>query len=91
MIEVPSFLVDELCASASGRTGVVENATDLLIDPPTGLRVVNEVDQLAAFEWAACQTSQGVRRVLAGLRPGHDRTGGRSAARAGTACRCRAT
>ena len=48
----------------------MESATDLLIDPATGLRVVNELDQLAAFEWAACQTSYGVRRVLTGLRPG---------------------
>ena len=69
VIEVPAFLADAL-RRAAGSTGVVENATDLLIDPAVGLRVVNEVDQLAAFEWAACQTSQGVRRVLAGLRPG---------------------
>ena len=48
----------------------MENATDLLIDPADGLRVINEVEQLAAFEWAACQTSSGVRRVLTGLRPG---------------------
>src|SRR5262245_9506344 len=68
VIEAPAFLVDELRRSATG--GLVENATDLLIDPANGLRVVNEVDQLAAFEWAACQTSQGVRRVLTGLRPG---------------------
>ena len=46
---------------------MVENATDLLIDAADGLRVINEVDQLAAFEWAACQTSNGVRRLLAGL------------------------
>ncbi len=69
VMEIPSFLVDAL-RDASGRTGVVENAADLLIDPSVGLRVVNEVDQFAAFEWAACQTSQGVRRVLAGLNPG---------------------
>jgi hypothetical protein len=69
VIEVPAFLVDAL-RQAAGSTGLVENATDLLIDPAVGLRVVNEVDQLAAFEWAACQTSQAVRRVLAGLRPG---------------------
>ena len=36
----------------------------------TGLRVINEVEQLAAFEWAACQTSSSVRRVLTGLQPG---------------------
>ncbi len=46
------------------------NATGLLIAAADGLRVVNEVDQLAAFEYAACHTSQGVRRLLFGLRPG---------------------
>ena len=68
-IELPAFLVDEL-RHAVGASGLVESATDLLIDPATGLRVVNELDQLAAFEWAACQTSYGVRRVLTGLAPG---------------------
>jgi hypothetical protein len=68
-IEAPAFLVDEL-RDATGPGGLVENATDLLIDPADGLRVVNEVEQLAAFEWAACQTSSGVRRVLTSLRPG---------------------
>jgi hypothetical protein len=68
-IEAPAFLVDEL-RRAVGTTGLVESATDLLIDPADGLRVVNDVDQLAAFEWAACQTSYGVRRVLTGLAPG---------------------
>jgi hypothetical protein len=48
----------------------VENATDLFIDAAEGLRVINEVEQLAAFEWAACQTSRGVRNVLTGLIPG---------------------
>ena len=68
-IEAPAFLVDEL-RRATGPDGLVENATDLLIDPADGLRVVNEVEQLAAFEWAACQTSSGVRGVLTGLQPG---------------------
>jgi hypothetical protein len=68
-IEAPAFVVDEL-RRITGPTGAVENATDLLIDPATGLRSVNEVEQLAAFEWAACQTSLGVRSVLTGLRPG---------------------
>ena len=69
MIEVPAFLVDEL-RQATGPRGLVENATDLFIDATDGLRVVNEVEQLAAFEWAACQTSYGVRNLLAELRPG---------------------
>ncbi len=68
-IEVPAFLVDALRAG-TGASGLVENATDLLIDAADGLRVINEVEQLAAFEAAACHTSQGVRNLLAGLRPG---------------------
>ena len=68
MIDIPAFLVDEL-RRVTGPTGAVENATGLLIDAANGLRVINEVEQLAAFEYAACQTSQGVRRLLFGLRP----------------------
>jgi hypothetical protein len=68
-LETPAFLVDEL-RRAVGSTGLVENATGLLIDADHGLRTVNEVDQLAILEWAACRTSDGVRRVLFGLRPG---------------------
>ncbi len=68
-IELPSFLVDEL-RRLVGPSGRVENANDLLIDPADGLRVLNEVDQLAAFEHAATRTSEGVTRVLRGIRPG---------------------
>lgn len=68
-LEVPAYLVDEL-RRVTGPTGAVHNAADLVIDPADGLRVINEVDQLAAFEYAACQTSQGVRQLLFGLRPG---------------------
>jgi hypothetical protein len=32
--------------------------------------VINDVHQLAAFEYAACQTSNGVHQLLSGLRPG---------------------
>jgi Xaa-Pro aminopeptidase len=69
MSDLPAYLVDELRALVGGGESV-ENATDLLIDAADGLRVVNEVDQLAAFEWASCHTSQGVRRLLRGLQPG---------------------
>jgi Xaa-Pro aminopeptidase len=68
-IEAPAFLVDELRRQVE-PDGSVRNATGLLIDPGNGLRVINEVEQLAAFEYAACQTSQGVRDLLFGLRPG---------------------
>jgi hypothetical protein len=68
-IDAPAFLVDELRA-LTGASGFVRNATALLIDAGDGLRVVNEVEQLALMEWAACQTSSGVLRLLRGLQPG---------------------
>ncbi|MGZ8514870.1 MAG: M24 family metallopeptidase [Candidatus Limnocylindrales bacterium] len=67
--DAPAYVVDEV-RRLVGPTGAVENATGLLIDSGDGLRVINEVEQLAAFEYAACQTSQGIRRLLSGLRPG---------------------
>ena len=69
VMDAPSYLVDEL-RRLTGSAGAVENATGILIDAADGLRVINEIDQLAAFEYAACQTSDGLRRLLFGLRPG---------------------
>lgn len=68
-LDLPAFLVDEL-RSITGESGSVENATDLLIDPANGLRVINEIEQLAYFEFAACKTSSGVRNLLWGIEPG---------------------
>ena len=68
-MDAPAFLVDTLRALV-GPGGVVENATDLLIDAADGLRIVNEPEQIAAFEHAAGETSTGVRNLLFGLRPG---------------------
>ena len=68
-LDVPSYLADALRA-AVGTGGSVENAVDLLIDPGSGLRVLNEVDQLAAFEASATRTSSGVRNLVRGLHPG---------------------
>ena len=69
MSDVPAYLVDAL-RDATGDPSLVRNATGLLIDAADGMRVINEVEQLAMLEWAACQTSEGVRRLLFGLRPG---------------------
>ncbi len=68
-IETPAYIVDEL-RRLTGTDGRVWNATDLLIGAADGLRVINEIEQLAAFEYAACHTSQGVRRLIFGLHPG---------------------
>ena len=71
-LDVPAYLADELrsLTGSGGPSGSVENAVGLLIDAGNGLRVVNEVDQLAAFEAAACRTSDSVRRLILGLQPG---------------------
>jgi hypothetical protein len=68
-IDLPAFIVDEL-RRITGPDGSVEIATDILIGAADGLRVINEVEQLAYYEWAACQTSNGVRQVIEGIRPG---------------------
>ena len=68
-LETPAYLVDTL-RELVGPSGAVENANDLFIDPATGLRTVNEVEQLIAFEYAACHTSEGVKHLLRALRPG---------------------
>lgn len=68
-IEAPAYLVDSLRALV-GADGLVENASGLFIDPSHGLRTTNEVEQILAFEYAACHTSEGVKRLLRGLRPG---------------------
>jgi hypothetical protein len=69
VMEVPAYIVDELRALTGGE-GLVENAGFLLTGSGDGLRVINEVEQLAVFEHAASRTSQGVRRLLFGLQPG---------------------
>jgi hypothetical protein len=68
-IDVPAFVVDDL-RSLTGSTDLVVNATGMLIDAGDGMRVINEVEQLGFFEYAACQTSSGVRRLLFELQPG---------------------
>lgn len=69
IMEVPAYIVDELRA-LTGDGGLVENAGFLLTGTGDGLRVINEVEQLAVFEHAASRASQGVRRLLFGLQPG---------------------
>jgi hypothetical protein len=67
--DAPSYLIDEL-RRLVGDSGVVENATDILIGAADGLRVINDVEQLAVLEHAASRTSSGVWNLLQNLRPG---------------------
>jgi hypothetical protein len=64
-LDLPEFI-----ARALRAIGPVANATDILINPVDGLRVINEVDQLACFEFAATFASQALRNVWAGIAPG---------------------
>ena len=68
-LDAPAYIVDVL-RGLVGPAGKVENATGMLIDSADGLRNINEVEQLAAFEFASCQTSDGIRRLLFELNPG---------------------
>lgn len=68
-IDAPAWLADRLRALV-GPSGSVVNATGLLIDPASGLRTINEPEQVAAFEYASSHTSQGMHQLLTGLRPG---------------------
>src|SRR5690606_11034740 len=64
-IEIPSYMVDTL-RQIVGSAGSVRNAGHLFMDASQGLRATNEVEQLAAFEFAAAFASQSVRNVLFG-------------------------
>lgn len=67
LTDIPSYIADSIRNLTAGE---IENATDLFIDPGFGLRVINEIEQLVMFEYAASATSSGVRRLLFGLHPG---------------------
>ena len=65
-IDAPAFIVDEL--RALGCQPV--NATALFTEPGRGLRLINDADQLACFEFAATHGSESMRRLLHGIEPG---------------------
>src|SRR5580704_12464152 len=53
-VDAPSFIVDMLRSLGC----VVVNATGLFTAPGSGLRLVNDADQLASFEFAATHGSE---------------------------------
>jgi hypothetical protein len=65
-LEIPSYLVDTLRAMGCDT----RNAGQIFMEPEHGLRAVNEVDQLASFEFASTYGSQGLRHLLFNARPG---------------------
>ena len=65
-VDAPAFIVDSLRSLGC----VVENATGLFTAPGSGLRLINDADQLACFEFAATHGSESMRRLLFGVRTG---------------------
>ena len=63
--ETPHYLVETLKSF-----GPVSNAALLFMNPADGLRVINEADQLACFEYAACKSSGAIRKFILGVKPG---------------------
>ncbi len=68
-LEIPSYVADTL-REVTKDPALVTNAAPIFMNAQDGLRVVNELDQLAAFEYAACHTSTAVKNVIFGLEPG---------------------
>ncbi len=67
--ETPAFIIDVLRGIA-GEQGKVVNANALLMDASTGLRAINEVDQIAQFEFGAVMCSEALKALFRNIRPG---------------------
>jgi len=65
----PAFFVD-VVRSLLGPNGNVIDGTLLLTHPESGQRNLNSAAQIAAFEWAARNSSAAVFSILTGTRPG---------------------
>jgi hypothetical protein len=65
-VEAPAYIVDVLREMGCE----VYNATALFMEPEHGLRAINDVDQLACFEYASTFGSQGLRDLIFNVRPG---------------------
>ncbi|HEX3052771.1 MAG TPA: aminopeptidase P family N-terminal domain-containing protein [Aggregatilineaceae bacterium] len=68
-LEIPSYIVDTL-RQITRSPEIVRNANAILMDSSRGLRAINDVDQIAWFEFAGTYSSQALRDVLFGLKPG---------------------
>ncbi len=67
-IDLPAYLVDTL-RELAGRENVT-NATALLMHPDTGLRTFCSPAEIAYFEYTNILASEGIKRMLFGMREG---------------------
>ena len=68
-LDLPAYLVD-LLRRICGLRKCVVNATALFMNPDDGLRIRNEPEQIAQYEYAATVTSAAVLDLLRHLEPG---------------------
>jgi hypothetical protein len=67
--ETPAFIIDTL-RQLVGPEGRVVNANALLMDASTGLRAINEVEQIVQLEFGAVMASEALKALFAHLEPG---------------------
>ncbi len=67
-IDLPSYLVDTL-RTLAGHDAIV-NATALMMHPGFGLRASCSVSEIAYFEYSNVLASEGIKKMLLGLKPG---------------------
>jgi len=67
--ETPGYIIDTL-RQIVGVDGRVVNANTLLMDASTGLRAVNEVEQIAQFEFGAVLASEALKALFRSIKPG---------------------
>ena len=67
-IDLPAYIADTLRELASPE--YVVNATDILMHPDHGLRTFCSPAEIAYFEYTSVLASEGMRRIIFGLRDG---------------------
>jgi Xaa-Pro aminopeptidase len=64
-VDLPAYV-----AAMLATIGPVANATGIFMNPVDGLRAEIEIEELARFEFLATHSSESVKRVIFGLKPG---------------------
>ncbi len=68
MFDIPSFIAESII-SIAGKENVI-NVTDLFIHPGYGIRIINNADEIASFEFGATYASDSVQQMLLHVRTG---------------------
>ena len=68
MLDIPHYLVAFL--ETRLESGILKNATNIMISSEKGLRTTLDIDEMAVLELAATKSSRGVFNLLMHLKPG---------------------